>query len=118
MPRKTTAKALSMFRAKPKSSTEPKPPPKFGILPEWNLEDLYPSMESAAFSRDLAKAGSECKSFKAAYKGKLETLAKKAPGAGLLEAIQRYEALEDLLGGIMSYAWLVYSGDTTAPARM
>jgi oligoendopeptidase F len=118
MPRKTTAKALSMFRAKPKSSTEPKPSPKFGTLPEWNLEDLYPSVESAAFSRDLAKAGSECKSFKAAYKGKLETLAKKAPGAGLLEAIQRYEALEELLGRIMSYAGLVYSGDTTDPARM
>ncbi len=87
-------------------------------MPEWNLEDLYPSMESRAFADDLAKAGTECKSFNVAYKGKLEALAKKGSGAELLEAIKRYEALEELLGRIMSYAGLVYSGDTTDPARM
>jgi oligoendopeptidase F len=114
MPRKSTSKSLSMFRPKPKSAA--KPAPEFGILPEWNLEDLYPSMDSKAFASDLAKAASECKSFHAAYQGKLEALAKKAPG--LLEAIKRYEALEELLGRIMSYAGLVYAGDTTDPARM
>ena len=75
-------------------------------------------MESAAFASDLVKAQTECKSFSAAYKGKLETLAKKVSGAGLLEALQRYEALEELLGRIMSYAGLIYAGDTTDPARM
>ena len=58
------------------------------------------------------------KAFNAAYKGKLEALAKKASGAGLLEAIQRYEALEELLGRIMAYAGLVYAENTTDPARM
>src|ERR1019366_8396457 len=67
---------------------------------------------------DLGKAGADCKSFNAAYRGKLEALARKDSDAGLLEAIKRYEALEDLLGRIMSYAGLVYSGDTTDPARM
>ena len=33
------------------------------------------------------------------------------------EAVRRYEALEDLLGRIMSYAGLVYAGDTTDPKR-
>ncbi|MCI0736055.1 MAG: M3 family oligoendopeptidase, partial [Beijerinckiaceae bacterium] len=51
------------------------------------------------------------------YKGKLEGLAKKASGAELLEAIQRYEALEELLGRIMSYAGLVYAEDTAGPER-
>ena len=32
-------------------------------------------------------------------------------------AVLRYEALEDLLGRIISYAGLVYSGDTTDPER-
>ena len=32
-------------------------------------------------------------------------------------AVLRYEAIEDLLGRIMSYAGLVYSGDTTDPKR-
>ncbi len=118
MPRKSTSKSLSIFRPKPKVAANLKPAPDFGALPEWNLEDLYPSMDSPAFADDLAKAANECKSFNAAYKGKLEALAKKASGAGLLEAIQRYEALEELLGRIVAYAGLVYAGDTTDPARM
>src|SRR5450631_2638152 len=118
MPRKSTSKSLRMFRPKPRTSAKSKPAPDLGALPEWNLEDLYPSMDSRAFATDLGKAGSECKSFNATYRGKLEALARKDSGAGLLEAIERYEALEDLLGRIMSYAGLVYSGDTTDPARM
>jgi len=118
MPRKSTSKSLSIFRPKPKTSAKPKPAADLGTLPEWNLEDLYPSMDSRAFKSDLAKAESESKSFNAAYRGKLEALAKKNSGSGLLEALQRYEGLEELLGRIMSYAGLVYSGDTTDPARM
>ena len=118
MPRKSTSKSLSLFRPKSKTSAKPKPAADLGTLPEWNLEDLYPSMDSRAFKSDLAKAESESKSFNAAYRGKLEALAKKNSGSGLLEALQRYEALEELLGRIMSYAGLVYSGDTTDPARM
>ena len=118
MTRKTTTKSLNMFRAKPKAAAKPKPEAELGSLPEWNLEDLYPSMESRAFASDLVKAQTECKSFSTAYRGRLDTLARKASGAGLLEAIKRYEALEELLGRIMSYAGLVYSGDTTDPARM
>jgi oligoendopeptidase F len=118
MPRKSTSKSLSLFRPKPKTSVKHKPVADLGTLPEWNLEDLYPSMDSKAFKSDLAKAESESKNFNAAYRGKLEALAKKNSGSGLLEALQRYEALEELLGRIMSYAGLVYSGDTTDPTRM
>ena len=118
MPRKSTSKSLRMFRPKPRTSAKPKLAPDLGALPEWNLEDLYPSMDSRAFASDLGKAGADCKSYNAAYRGKLEALARKDSGAGLLEAIERYEALEELLGRIMSYAGLVYSGDTTDPARM
>jgi oligoendopeptidase F len=118
MTRKSTSKSLSIFRPKPKVAANLKPAPDLGALPEWNLEDLYPSMDSPAFANDLAKAATECKSFNAAYKGKLQALAKKATGAGLLGAIQRYEALEELLGRITAYAGLVYAGDTTDPARM
>src|SRR5579875_3323797 len=119
MTRTQAKKPLGIFRAKPKAAAaKARPAPDLGPLPEWNLEDLYPSMDSPAFAADLAKAGAECKSFNTAYKGKLETLAKKNSGHGLLQAIERYEMLEELLGRIMSYAGLVYSGDTTDPARM
>jgi len=118
MTRKSTSKSLSIFRPKPKTAANLKPAPELGALPEWNLDDLYSSMDSPAFASDLAKAATECTAFNAAYKGKLEALAKKASGANLLGAIQRYEALEELLGRIMAYAGLVYAEDTTDPARM
>ncbi|MGH6795843.1 MAG: M3 family oligoendopeptidase, partial [Methylocella sp.] len=118
MPRKTTSKSLSIFRARPKITANPRQPAGLGTLPEWNLAELYPSMDSPAFASDLAKAATECNGFNATYKGHLEALAKKASGSGLLEAIRRYEALEELLGRIMAYAGLVYAEDTTDPARM
>ena len=85
-----------------------------GDLPEWNLADLYPSMDSEAFTRDLARALVECQAFAADYKGKLGTFAR---DGGLIDAVRRYEAIDDLLGRIMSYAGLVYAGDTTDPVR-
>ncbi len=91
--------------------------PLLGPLPEWNLADLYPSIESPVFASDLARAESECKTFAEDYRGKLATLAGANGGAGLAEAVKRYEALDDLLGRIMSFAGLVYYGDTSDPVR-
>ncbi|WOJ91498.1 M3 family oligoendopeptidase [Methylocapsa polymorpha] len=99
------------------AAAERAPAAELGALPEWNLADLYPAMDSPAFASDLAKAEAECKAFNEAYRGRLETLAQDLSGAGLVEAIRRYEALEELLGRIMSYAGLIYSGDTADPAR-
>ena len=36
---------------------------KLGALPEWNLADLYPAMDSPAFAGDLARMEHECKAF-------------------------------------------------------
>ena len=83
-----------------------------GELPEWNLADLYPAMESEAFKGDVETALAECKAFAADYKGRLGSLAR---DGGLLDAVRRYEAIDDRLGRIMSYAGLVYAGNTTDP---
>jgi oligoendopeptidase F len=88
-----------------------------GALPEWNLADLYPSMESEAFARDFVEAAEACKAFAEDYKGRLENLARDSSNEGLIEAVRRYEAIDDKLGRIMSYAGLVYAGDTSDPAR-
>ena len=85
-----------------------------GDLPEWNLADLYPAMDSPAFLDDMAKALADCAAFSADYKGKLEALAR---DGGLRAAVERYEAIDDTLGKIMSYAGLVYAGDTADAAR-
>ncbi|RFB78291.1 M3 family oligoendopeptidase [Methylovirgula sp. 4M-Z18] len=89
-----------------------------GALPEWDLSGLYPDLDSDEYKADTARALSECRDFAAQYKGKLaEIVAGPDASAQLAAVIRRYEGLEDLLGRIMSYAGLVYSGDTTDPVR-
>jgi len=89
-----------------------------GSLPEWNLADLYAGLDDPRIKRDLDRGAAESLAFERDYKGKLATLAD-APkaGAALAEAIKRYEALDDLLGRLTSYAGLVHAGDTADPAR-
>ncbi len=89
-----------------------------GDLPEWNLGDLYPGMDSAAFAGDMEKAAKACAAFQEKWRGKLEEIARGENAAQALhDVIAEYETIEDLLGRLMSYAGLVYSGDTTDPAR-
>jgi oligoendopeptidase F len=110
----------SSWLAARQATAEALPPsaPDLGALPEWNLADLYPSMESDLYSADLARADAECKTFAAEYRGKLEDIARAQDAGTLLAiAVRRYEAIEDLLGRIMSYAGLVYAGDTSDPVR-
>jgi len=89
-----------------------------GSLPEWNLADLYAGLDDPRIKHDLDRGAAESLAFERDYKGKLATLAD-APkaGAALAEAIKRYEALDDLLGRLTSYAGLVHAGDTADPAR-
>ena len=89
---------------------------KLGNLPEWNLNDLYRGMDDPALQRDLAAGDAECAAFEGAFKGKLADLAA-GGGKTLAEAVKRYEAIEDRLGRLYSYASLLYAGDTTDPAR-
>jgi oligoendopeptidase F len=89
-----------------------------GALPEWDLTHLYPAMDSPAFAADVERAAMEARRFAEFYRGKLATLAAREDASAVLtEAVKAYEGLEDLVGKIMSYAGLVYSGDTTDPQR-
>jgi len=80
-------------------------------LPEWDLTDLYPSTTSAELEGDIRNSASGAKEFAAKYEGKLDEL----DGAGMASAIAEYEVLEEILGRIMSYAYLVYAGDMSDP---
>ncbi|MER8611564.1 M3 family oligoendopeptidase [Mesorhizobium sp. M0435] len=85
---------------------------ELGDLPEWNLADLYSGMEAPELKRDIAKAAADAIAFESRWKGTL------AADAGRLgEALQAYEALEELIGRIVSYAGLVYAGNTSDPQR-
>jgi oligoendopeptidase F len=95
-----------------------RPAARLGALPEWNLADLYAGIDDPQVKRDLDRADAESVAFEQTYKGKLAALADQ-PDAGstLAEAVKRYEALDDLLGRLTSYAGLIHAGDTVDPAR-
>jgi oligoendopeptidase F len=115
MPAKARA-AAKPARKPARNSTKSKAAParKLGALPEWNLTDLYPAMDAAELKRDLARADADSIAFEQDFKGKLADLTKEGK---LIQAVKRYEALDDLLGRIISYAGLVYAGDNADPAK-
>ncbi len=82
-----------------------------GELPAWNLADLYPDLDSPALQADLEGAAAQAKAFHARHAGKLAGL----DGAALGAAIADYEAIQETLGRVMSYAQLVYSGNMSDP---
>ena len=87
-------------------------------LPEWNLGDLYAGLDDPRVTRDLDQADAETQAFEEAYKGKLGALVEGAGGGrALAQAVKRYEALDDLIGRLISYAGLVHAGNTVDPAR-
>ena len=79
------------------------------VLPRWDLSDLYGSLDSPALTQDLEEAKQRAAAFQQSYAGKLAGQS----AAGLAEALQRYEAIEEILGRIMSYAQLLFSGDSS-----
>jgi oligoendopeptidase F len=91
---------------------------ELGALPEWRLTDLYSGMDAPKFAADMQSAAEQAKKFSGDYRGKLHSLAEGGDGADALAgAVRGYEAIQDLVGRIMSYASLMYAGDTSDPAR-
>ncbi len=88
-----------------------------GNLPTWKLSDLYPSAASPEYKAALEKAQDGAKAFEAKWKGKLQAAAELTGEKGLGAALKEYEALDDLLGRIGSFAGLTYFSDTSNPAN-
>ncbi len=78
-------------------------------LPTWDLGDLYPAPDSPAVEADFAKAEKAAKDFAVAFQGKLAG----SSGSALAAAIGEYERIEEVLGRLMSYAQLLFSGNST-----
>jgi oligoendopeptidase F len=81
-------------------------------LPSWDLRDLYPAPDSPELARDLDAAEAAAKAFEAAYAGRLAAL----PGAELAAAIAEYQRVDEILGRVMAYGQLLFSGDSNDPA--
>jgi len=82
------------------------------------LSDLYPGLESEELAEDLAQCMNRSIEFEQCYKGRLQTLLADEAGVDqFTRAISDFEALEDLLGKVISYAGLIYAGNSNDPSR-
>nr|WP_018856043.1 M3 family oligoendopeptidase [Rhizobium sp. 42MFCr.1] len=88
-----------------------------GELPTWKLQDLYPSATSTAFTADMEKAGRQAIAFEEKWKGKLADAATKKGSEGIGQALKEYEALDDIIGRLGSFAGLTYFSDTSNPVN-
>ena len=82
-------------------------------LPEWDLSDLYPSVDAPELKRDMEFLTKECAAFATDYEGKLANLDAKA----MLDCVLRYEKIDMVAGRIMSFAGLRYYQKTTNAGR-
>ncbi len=84
-----------------------------GDLPEWDLDDLYPSTDGPEITADLKWLDDEGPAFGTDYQGKLGDL----DAAGMLECVLRYERIQQVAGRVMSFAGLRYYQNTTDADR-
>lgn len=80
-------------------------------LPVWDLTDLYPAPDSPELKQDVEKTMARAQAFESRFSGKVDGLT----GAQLADAIAEYEAIDEVLSRVMSYAQLLHAGDVTDP---
>jgi oligoendopeptidase F len=87
-------------------------------MPEWNLADLYEGLDAPRLAADLKTSEGAAEAMHERYCGKLAKLADGGKGGeGLAEAVREFEALNDIMGRIVSYASLLYAADSSDPMR-
>lgn len=85
---------------------------KLGTLPRWDLSSLYVNQESEELKNDL-QLDVRAKAFKEKFECKLASLS----GDELAVAIKEYEDIDEVLGRLISYAYLVYAENVTDPEK-
>lgn len=79
-------------------------------LPTWDLSHLYPSLDAPQIKEDLLQAKEQVLQFQEAYQGRLADIG----SAGFGQSLSDYEAIEDLMGRLTSYAQLQFAGDNAS----
>jgi oligoendopeptidase F len=80
-------------------------------LPEWDLGDLYPAPSSPELTGDLERVAAAARDFRQRFEGQLA----KADATALGAMVAKYEALQETLARLMSYAMLCYAGNASDP---
>lgn len=79
----------------------------------WDLTFLYESPDSSELEKIFSSAEAQVAEFSGSYRGTIESLT----AAGLKEAIERYEAIHELLMKPQTYAYLLFAADSENPAN-
>jgi len=112
------ASASAKGKAKPRAFAEAGGKANLGTLPEWALADLYAGPDSPKLKADLQTSERAAEAMQERYAGKLTALLDGGKGgAPLAQAVREFEALNDIMGRIVSYASLLYAADTSDPKR-
>ncbi|AHA27803.1 M3 family oligoendopeptidase [Candidatus Liberibacter americanus] len=88
---------------------------KLGELPRWNLNDLYPSHDSQEILNDIKRIDQESLAFKTRWENNLLNATNLNECNGLGAAIAEYERLYDIIGRVISYAYLLHSCNMSNP---
>jgi oligoendopeptidase F len=79
--------------------------------PAWRLDDLYAAPDAPDIEADLTSAMAEAAALEETYKGRLA----ESDGDAMAEMLTRYEALDERLGRVSSYAQLRHAADRDDP---
>ena len=81
----------------------------------WNLGDLFQSADDPKITQTLAETLAHAEQFEADYKGKIASVELSADT--LIAALREYEAIQQEAAKPMTFASLLFTGDTGDPAR-
>ena len=83
--------------------------------PVWDLSDLYSSLDDPRIQSDLQEVLQRAEAFEAQYRGKIA--AADCTAETLRAALDEYDAINRRQARPLGYAGLMFSADTTDPAR-
>lgn len=95
---------VSRYDKKIKTMINNKNEKNLGNMPNWNLSDLYSSINDKQIELDIKNIEKEIKDFQS-YRGKIKDLT----GKELYDSIIKYENIGEMMGKLGSFAYLKYA---------
>lgn len=80
-------------------------------IPAWDLNDLYPGMDSPELKKDIAAVSAGALKFETRYKGKLAESSPDEFG----NSIEEFEKLNETLGRLDAYSYMLHSTNMNDP---
>lgn len=81
----------------------------------WNLSDLYLGLDDPQIKRDFETALSRAREFETQYRGKMSSDG--VSSSMLARALVELESITEILGKLLSYAYLEFAANTSNPTR-